>query len=240
MGDKELKITCYADDAVLIAENEDDLQRLLHEFNTIAQSLGMVISTSKTKCMTTSKIPLRCKLVVDGSIIQQVMKFDYLGIEISSFGEIETEVRIQVVKATRAAAQLNDTIFRNKHLRIDTKSRIYKATIRPILTYAAETRPETSKTRQLMEAVEMKIIRRITGKSLWDRQRSEALRRTCQIDNINDWVLGRKIQWNDHITRMTGDRIVKIARDRSPLGKRSPGRPRKRWADDIPTRSELR
>ncbi|XP_043496141.1 uncharacterized protein LOC122520182 [Polistes fuscatus] len=142
----------HADDAVLIAENEDDLQRLLHEFNTIAQSLGMLISTSKTKCMTTSKIPLRC-------------------IEISSFGEIETEVRTQVVKATRAAAQLNDTIFRNKHLRIDTKSRIYKATIRPILTYAVETRPETSKTRQMMEAAEMKIIRRITGKSLWDRQR---------------------------------------------------------------------
>ena len=32
MGDREIKILCYADDAVLIAEDEDDLQRLLFQF----------------------------------------------------------------------------------------------------------------------------------------------------------------------------------------------------------------
>ena len=31
-------------------------------------------------------------------------------------------------------------------MRIETKARIYKATIRPIMTYTAETRPETTKT----------------------------------------------------------------------------------------------
>ena len=81
MGSKEVKILCYADDAVLVAESEDDLQRLLYQFNKAAKKLNMVISTAKTKSMTTSKTPIRCKLMVDDRIIHQEGKFKYQGID---------------------------------------------------------------------------------------------------------------------------------------------------------------
>lgn len=57
MGDKEIKILCYADD-VLIAENEDHLQRFLYQFYKTAKKFKMTLSTAKTKCMTTSKIQM--------------------------------------------------------------------------------------------------------------------------------------------------------------------------------------
>ena len=233
MGDREIKILCYADDAVLIAESEDELQRLLHQFNTTAKKFKINISVTKTRAMTTSKTPLRCKLEIDGKSVQQEMKFKYLGIEISGYGDIETEVRGQAMKAARTAACLNNTIWSNKHMGIETKSRIYKAAIRPILTYTAETRPETSKTKQILETTEMKVVRKIAGRTLFDRKRSEEIRRMCKIDNINDWVLQRKRNWNEHISRMTDDRIVKTSRDKSPAGQRSTGRPRKRWSDNL-------
>lgn len=53
MGDKEINIICYADDAALVAESEDDLQRLLHQLNRTAKSFNMIIADTKTKCMTT-------------------------------------------------------------------------------------------------------------------------------------------------------------------------------------------
>ena len=233
MGDREIKILCYADDAVLIGESEDDVQKLLQVFNRTAKSLNMNISTAKTKCMTTSKTPLRCKLVVDGKIIHQEMKFKYLGVEISGYGDVETEVREQTNKAARIAACLNNTIWRNKHMRIETKARIYKATIRPIMTYTAETRPETTKTRRMLETTEMKILRKIAGKTMLDRERNENIRRTCGTEDVNQWLLGRKNEWNQHINRMEDTRVVKIARDKSPLGRRSIGRPRKRWSDNL-------
>ena len=59
MGNKEVRILCYADDVVLVAESEDDLQRLLHQFNKTAKKFNMVISTAKTKSMTTSKTPMQ-------------------------------------------------------------------------------------------------------------------------------------------------------------------------------------
>lgn len=233
MGDQEITILCYADDAVLVAENEDDLQRLLHRFNCTAKSLNMTISTQKTKCMTTSKVPLRCKLEVEGRVIQQEMKFRYLGIEISGYGDVEAEVRELTTKATRIAGCLNDTIWRNKNIKVETKSRIYKAMVRPTMTYTAETRPDTTKTKQLLETTEMRVLRRMTGKTLLDRERSESIRRTCNVESVNEWTLNRKKEWNEHISRMDDRRMVRIARDKSPLGRRSPGRPRKRWSDNL-------
>ena len=102
------------------------------------------------------------------------------------------------------------------------------------MTYTAETRPETAKTKRLLETTEMKVLRGIAGKTLLDRETSENIRRTCGIEeDINCWVLKRKKQWNEHISRMKEERIVRIARDKSPTGRRSIGRPRKRWCDNV-------
>ena len=78
MGQTQFKIVCYADDAVLIAKNEDDLQRMLFEFNKAATKYNMSISIPKTKSMTISKEPIRCKLALNGQPIKQVMSFEYL------------------------------------------------------------------------------------------------------------------------------------------------------------------
>ena len=103
IGDRKIKTLCYADDAVLIAESEDELQRLLHHFNTTAKKFKMNISVTKTGVMSKSKTPLRCKLEIDGRSVQQEIKFKYLGIKISGYGDIETEVRGQAMKAARIA-----------------------------------------------------------------------------------------------------------------------------------------
>jgi hypothetical protein len=39
----------------------------------------------------------------------------------------------------------------------ESKIRIYKTCMRPILTYAAETRAEISKTKQLLRSAEMRV-----------------------------------------------------------------------------------
>jgi hypothetical protein len=63
----------------------------------------------------------------------------YLGIRFSSYGNIEDEVKEQVTEANSVAGCLNDTIWRNIYIRKETKSRIYKAVVRPIITYTVET-----------------------------------------------------------------------------------------------------
>ncbi|XP_057653777.1 uncharacterized protein LOC130892390 [Diorhabda carinulata] len=130
------------------------------------------------------------------------MKFKYLGIEISGYGDIETEVRQQTIKAARAAKCLNDTIWENKYISIEANSRTYKTVIRPIMTYTTETRPDAAKTKRLLETNEMKVLQKITGKTLLDRERSDDIRQKCGVENINEKVVlyqHMKFPWQKYI-----------------------------------------
>ena len=103
------------------------------------------------------------------------------------------------MRTTKIASCLNAGIWRNKNLGIEAKPRIYKTAIRPNMTYTAETRPETAKTKRLLETTEIKVLRGIDGKTLLYRETSKNIRRTYGIEeDINCWVLKRKKQWNEH------------------------------------------
>ena len=69
MGDKDIKIMCYANDAVLILENENNLQRL--RFEQTAKILYMEISIKETKFRRVSKEPTRCKLAIYNPSVEQ-------------------------------------------------------------------------------------------------------------------------------------------------------------------------
>ncbi|KAI4492190.1 hypothetical protein M0802_009996 [Mischocyttarus mexicanus] len=80
IGNKDFNILCYVDDAVLIANSEDNLKKLLHKFNITSKKYNMIILAEKTKCLTISKEPIRCKLKTNGRIIKQTMILNYLGV----------------------------------------------------------------------------------------------------------------------------------------------------------------
>ena len=151
----------YADDATLIADNEDDLQQLLNRFSQSCTQFDLKISSKKTKSLIISKEPLKCTLQVYNTTIEQVMSFNYLSVQITSSKNLNTEVRHQASKASRISGCLNGTIWSNKYLRNETKVRIHKSVVRPILTYAAETRTGTAKTLQILEVTEMKTLRKL-------------------------------------------------------------------------------
>jgi hypothetical protein len=39
----------------------------------------------------------------------------------------------------------------------------------------------------------------------------------------------RRREWEEHVTRMNAERLIKISRDNIPVG-RCPGRPKRRWS----------
>ncbi|XP_072766481.1 uncharacterized protein [Anoplolepis gracilipes] len=192
MGHRKIQILCYADDAMLIVENEDDLQRLLHRFVNTASTFNMITSTEKTQSMVISKEPIRCKLEVNNKIIQQVMKFNYLGAIVSSNRNLVEEVRAQANRANRIAGYLREVIWRNRNMSLRSKVRIYKTCIRPILTYAVETRADITRTKRILRTTEMRTLRAIRGVNLGDRMRSEQIRRECKIQDIVRWTRTRR------------------------------------------------
>ena len=58
LRDNKINIICYADYAVLIADSEHILQRLLHRFNITTKKFNIAISVEKTKSLVVSIEPM--------------------------------------------------------------------------------------------------------------------------------------------------------------------------------------
>ena len=95
-------------------------------------------------------------------MIEQVMKFKYLGCQITSDRNLTSEVREQTIKGAIISGCLRDITWRNKYMSTEAKIKIYKAAVGPIVTYGAETRADTERTKQLMRSAEMRTLRSIT------------------------------------------------------------------------------
>lgn len=141
-------------------------------------------------------------------------------------------------RAAAVAGCLKDVIWRNRDMRTDSKVRIYKTCVRPILTYGIESRADTVKTKSMLRTTEMKTLRAIAGKTLRDRVRNTAIREICEVEDVVRWGRQRRRYWHQHVERMSSNRIPHIALHGTPNGQRRPGRPPKRWRESWSSASQ--
>ena len=64
--------------------------------------------------MTISKEHRRCKLEINGRMLEQVMEFNYLGANNTSSGNLVKEIKTQAQKAAKVGGYLNYLVWRNK------------------------------------------------------------------------------------------------------------------------------
>jgi hypothetical protein len=79
----------------------------------------------------------------------------------------------------------------------------------------------------------MKFLRHLLGITKLDRERNQSVREKLGVQNIVLEIKQYQREWLQHVERMDTDRIPKQALKYRPKGKRSIGRPRKRWQDQL-------
>jgi phosphopantetheine adenylyltransferase len=76
---KYINTILYADDQILMATSEDDLQKMVYHLNLIAKKYNMIISSTKAKSMAMCGNQIqRVKIVINNKITEEVTKFKYL------------------------------------------------------------------------------------------------------------------------------------------------------------------
>ena len=81
---QQLSTLLFADDQVIIADTEGNLQKAAYKLNQIITECGLIISVQKTKWMGfKGRDPVRTKIAIDNKIIEQVKMLNYLGNMIS-------------------------------------------------------------------------------------------------------------------------------------------------------------
>ena len=82
----------YADDTVLMAESDSELQTLLDTFYRYCITRKMKVNVDKTKILIFSKgrMPVNFQFKSNGKFIEIVKDFNYLGIYFSRSGSFKT------------------------------------------------------------------------------------------------------------------------------------------------------
>jgi hypothetical protein len=126
----------FADDQVLLAKFEDDLQYSVHNLNKIVSEFSMEIHTEKTRVMAFRGMePIRCKTCINNKILKQQNTFNYLGYNISYGGE--KHLNTKAANFVKVLGIINQ-IFKPSQVSRHTRIRIYKILARPVLSYGSE------------------------------------------------------------------------------------------------------
>ena len=223
----------FADDAAIVAHSEQDLQALLSNFANACDDFGLSISKSKTKILSqgTTTPP---EIVLDGTAIEVVQNFVYLGSNISSNVSLDTEINSRIGKAFATFARLSARVWENPKLKISTKVAVYSSCVLSTLLYSSETWATTKKQETKLNSFHFRCLRRILGISWMDKiTNEEVLKRTC-LTTLPTLLKRRRLRWLGHVSRMEDGRIPKdILYGELASGNRAVGRPLLRFRDVV-------
>ena len=223
----------YADDTVLLANSEEELQRLFDAVVEKSERLGLTVNSKKTKVMVITKsetIPVCC-LRNGTDNIEQLSSFKYLGAYITSDSRCKKEIRVRIGLAKDAFNRLGH-IFKDRKLSVNIKIRLLKTFVWSTLMYGCESWTFSSETQRNIAAAEMWFYRRMLRISYMDRvNNEEVLRRVGMERELLHIIEQRQLKFLGHVIRKGA--LEDLSLTGKFKGKRRRGRRRKRFLDNF-------
>lgn len=125
----------------------------------------------------------------------------------------------------------------SKSVAMGLKARVYKICIEPALLYGCEIWNSTKKLRTRLITAQRSIMRKMAGVTRLHRVCNEWLENRVPIQDIRIRAMQKKWEWAKRIASLNDDRWTERITNWTPLNKkRSIGRPKTRWRDEITLR----
>jgi hypothetical protein len=151
----------YADDVLILARTKRSLIDALQQLKKSSIEVGLKINEEKTKYLKCSKKDTKKRGLKLPKSIEQVHHYKYLGSIINDSNSTDEEIKERIVLGTKAY-YANLKFFKIKFTN-DTKLKLYRSVIRPIVTYASETWVLKESSIQKLLVFERNILRKIFG-----------------------------------------------------------------------------
>ena len=94
----------YADDSILLATSEPELQELVERLDRVSRKDSLLINIDNTKVMASDGIA--CRILIQNELLEQVDTFPDLGSLITEDGECTTEFRTRLNRGQAIGASL--------------------------------------------------------------------------------------------------------------------------------------
>ena len=227
----------FADDCALAAHDEDALQRLADALSTATKAFGLTISIKKTEVLcqpapTTSVS--EPTITIDGTKLNVVEEFCYLGSCLSSDGSLDKEIARRISKASSSFGRLWTRVWGVRGIKQSTKIAVYRAIVLPSLLYGCETWTCYRRHLKQLDQFHLRCLRKILGIQWEDRVTNQEVLRRSSLSGIEALVMAAQLRWSGHVMRLEEDRLPKqIFCSELVHGKRQPGGQKKRYKDAL-------
>ena len=148
-------ILLFADDTLLLANTVSELQSLLNKMSLYCRKWNITVNVNTTKVMLSKCLnrPENIEVLYDGSILENVRNFIYLGVNVTCNGKFFQAQKHLSKQASKALYALSN-VFNDTVLLVHDKLKLFDSIILPILMYDSE----------IWDSVEAMILR----KFIWD------------------------------------------------------------------------
>ena len=221
----------FADDVALLNETSKQMEKHMNNLNSESMKVGLKIHKGKTKYMT--NYADNEDILIGQQKIEKVTEFKYLG-QTTHLKDTTKEEIYARIRAGWSCFGKNKEILQDKQLPISLKKQVMDQCILPTMTYGCQTwslnKQMTNKLRTAQWAMERKML----DLKLKDKIPCAEIRKRTKIIDIIEYTLKQKWKWAGHIARLKDNRWTRRCTEWQPRrGKRSRGRPSRRWQDDI-------
>ena len=214
----------FADDIALISDTEVQAQKLLERVEDAALRVGLHMNAKKTKCMVynhNDEINIRTR---DGTRLEVVNDFKYLG---SWMESSKKDIQTRKALAWQACNKLNkiwkSTLTRN------LKIKLFLATVESVLLYGSETWTLTARLQKSIDGCYTRLLRSALNVSWKDRIPNTVLYK--DLPRVSEKIRERRLKFAGHCSRSKDQVVADLVLWKPSQGKRSKGRPIKTYLD---------
>jgi hypothetical protein len=140
-------------------------------------------------------------------------------------------VELKLEKFLQLIGTIKRTTFRK--VRTETILKLYNTLVLPTFLYGSENWTLTASQTGRTEAAEMKLLRPLAGYVLYNHKTNDSIFRELQTDCVLDKIDEYRRNWLLHLQRMPQNRNPLKSYHYSPQGKRTSGKPKKRWREQL-------
>lgn len=238
IGDSKLYTLLFADDQIVIAEDEDDASYMTRKLKEEFLKWGLTINMDKTKYLIVEGDGH--DLDMENDNIKKCEEIKYLGVTITNKGTSEKDIYNKLNQGKKAIGMLNSILWSDQITK-NTKKTIYNVIIESIATYASETWEMTEKHKKKFLTLQMDFLRRSCRVSKLEHITNEEIRNRMNIDStIVDTIEQKRLIWYGHVKRMPLERWPRKMYEWIPPQRRKRGRPRITWSQGTKVAMEAR
>ena len=216
----------FADDIALLSTSIPAAETLLHSIENASNCVGLHLNKGKTKTLLVNISPPSNVKTLDGTELQNISEFKYLG---SSIPDSFHDFKCRKAQAWSACNKLAK-IWKSS-LERSTKIRLFRACVESILTYGSETWTVTRKFEDRINGCYTQLLRRVLDISWRDHIPNTVV--YGDIPPLSETIRKRRLQFAGHCKRSTNQPISKLIFWLPPGGLSKRGRRTLSYPDTI-------